>query len=125
MQALVLDDSKSTRMILRRMYQSLGFEVSEAENGLEGLKVLKSMEKRPDLISVDWDMPVMDGLAFVRALRAAYPTGSPPVVMVTAANDLDHVTTALEAGATEYLMKPFTEEMIREKLELIGVIQPA
>jgi two-component system, chemotaxis family, chemotaxis protein CheY len=120
MRALVLDDSKTTRMILRRMFQQIGFEVSEAEDGAQGLKSIQEAGK-PDFVTVDWDMPVMDGLAFVRAVRAEYP--SLPVLMVTAANDLGHVAAALEAGANEYLMKPFTEEMIREKLELLGVLQ--
>jgi two-component system chemotaxis response regulator CheY len=119
MRALVLDDSKAVRMVLRRIFRDIGFEVSEAGNGLEGLKLLKEME-RPDLVTVDWEMPEMDGLAFVRAVRAEYPGENLPLIMVTTANDLDHVSAALEAGANEYLMKPFTEEMLREKLELLG-----
>jgi two-component system, chemotaxis family, chemotaxis protein CheY len=122
MRALVLDDSKTTRMILRRMFQQIGFEVSEAEDGAQGLKSIED-EGKPDLITVDWDMPVMDGLAFVRAVRTEYPSGTLPIIMVTIANDRDHVSAALEAGVNEYLMKPFTEEMVREKLELLGVLQ--
>jgi two-component system, chemotaxis family, chemotaxis protein CheY len=120
MRALVLDDSKSTRMILRRIFQNIGFEVSEAEDGAQGLKSIREVGK-PDFVTVDWDMPVMDGLAFVHAVRTEHK--NLPLLMVTAANDLTHVAAALEAGANEYLMKPFTEEMIREKLELLGVIQ--
>jgi two-component system, chemotaxis family, chemotaxis protein CheY len=122
MRALVLDDSKTTRMILRRMFQRIGFEVSEAEDGAQGLKSIQEAGK-PDFVTVDWDMPVMDGLAFVRAVRAEFSAESLPLLMVTAANDLGHVAAALEAGANEYLMKPFTEEMVREKLELLGVLQ--
>jgi two-component system, chemotaxis family, chemotaxis protein CheY len=122
MRALVLDDSKTTRMILRRMFQNIGFEVSEAEDGAQGLKSIQEVG-RPDFVTVDWDMPIMDGLAFVRAVRTAYPNESLPLLMVAAANDLSHVTAALEAGVNEYLMKPFTEEMVREKLELLGVLQ--
>ena len=122
MRALVLDDSKTTRMILRRIFQNIGFEVSEAEDGAQGLKSIQEVGK-PDFVTVDWDMPVMDGLAFVRAVRAEFPSENLPLLMVTAANDLNHVAVALEAGANEYLMKPFTEEMVREKLELLGVLQ--
>jgi len=122
MRALVLDDSKTTRMILRRIFQNIGFEVSEAEDGAQGLKSIREAGK-PDFVTVDWDMPVMDGLAFVRAVRAEYPGETLPLLMVTAANDLTHVAVALEAGANEYLMKPFTEEMLREKLDLLGVLQ--
>jgi two-component system, chemotaxis family, chemotaxis protein CheY len=122
MRALILDDSKTTRMILRRIFQSIGFEVSEAADGEQGLKSIQESGK-PDFVTVDWDMPVMDGLAFVRAVRAAHPSESLPVLMVAAANDLSHVAAALEAGANEYLMKPFTEEMVREKLEILGVLQ--
>jgi two-component system chemotaxis response regulator CheY len=122
MRALVLDDSKTTRMILRRIFQNIGVEVSEAEDGAQGLKSIHEAGK-PDFVTVDWDMPVMDGLAFVRAVRAEYPADNLPLLMVTAANDLTHVAAALEAGANEYLMKPFTEEMVREKLELLGVLQ--
>ena len=122
MRALVLDDSKTTRMILRRMFTNIGFEVFEGEDGAQGLKWIGEMGK-PDLITVDWDMPVMDGLAFVRSVRAEYPEEILPIIMIATANDQDHVSTALKAGVNEYLMKPFTEEMVREKLELCGILQ--
>jgi two-component system, chemotaxis family, chemotaxis protein CheY len=122
MRALVLDDSKTTRMILRRMFTNIGFAVSEAEDGAQGLKSIQEAGK-PDFVTVDWDMPVMDGLAFVRAVRAEYPGETLPIIMIAVANDRDHVSTALKAGVNEYLMKPFTEEMVREKLELCGILQ--
>jgi two-component system, chemotaxis family, chemotaxis protein CheY len=120
MRALILDDSKTTRMILRRIFTNIGFEVSEAEDGAQGLKLIREVGK-PDFVTVDWDMPIMDGLAFVRAVRAEHPTL--PLIMIAVANDKDHVSTALKAGVNEYLMKPFTEEMVREKLELCGILQ--
>ena len=122
MRALILDDSHTIRMVLRRMLQSIGCEVFEAENGLEGLRQLKEIGK-PDFVTVDWQMPVMDGMGFVQAVRAEYPGVELPLIMVTAVNDIKHVAAALEAGASEYLMKPFTEEMVREKLALLGVLQ--
>jgi two-component system, chemotaxis family, chemotaxis protein CheY len=122
MNALILDDSRTVRMVLRRMLQSIGCAVFEAENGLEGLKRLKEIGK-PDFVTVDWQMPVMDGLGFVQAVRAEFPDEALPLIMVTTLNDFDHVSLALAAGANEYLMKPFTEEMVREKLTLLGVLQ--
>lgn len=121
MRALVLDDCKTTRMILRRIFQDIGFEVSEGDDGAQGLKSIQDLGK-PDLITVDWDMPVMDGLAFIRVVRGKYSRERLPVMMVTSKNEVTDVAAALEAGANEYLMKPFTEEMIREKLELLGVL---
>lgn len=121
MRALVLDDCKTTRMILRRIFQDIGFEVSEGDDGAQGLKSIQDLGK-PDLITVDWDMPVMDGLAFTRVVRGKYSRERLPVMMVTSKNEVTDVAAALEAGANEYLMKPFTEEMIREKLELLGVL---
>jgi two-component system, chemotaxis family, chemotaxis protein CheY len=122
MKALILDDSRTVRMLLRRMLQSVGCVVFEAENGLEGLRRLKEVGKI-DFATVDWQMPVMDGLGFVRAVRTEFPDAAIPLIMVTTLNDLEHVSLALAAGANEYLMKPFTEEMVREKLALLGVLQ--
>jgi two-component system, chemotaxis family, chemotaxis protein CheY len=120
MRALVLDDSKTMRMILRRILSEIGFEVIEAGNGREGLNQLRKMDA-PDLVTVDWDMPEMDGISFIRAVREQPGFRSTPVVMITANNDLEQVSTALDAGANEYIMKPFLEETVREKLQLLGI----
>jgi two-component system chemotaxis response regulator CheY len=120
MQALVIDDSKTVRSILRKILGQIGFEVSEAGNGREGLQRLGELE-RPDLALVDWNMPEMDGLEFVRAVRADPRYAGLRLMMVTTENELTRVHTALEAGADEYVMKPFTDEVIREKLELLGI----
>lgn len=120
MRALIIDDSRAMRMILKRVLCEIGFDVTEAANGREGLTRLKDMPN-PDLVTVDWDMPVMDGLSFVQAVRSDPVLDQLPVIMVTRNNDLEQVTAALEAGANEYVMKPFTEEVIREKLELMGI----
>jgi two-component system chemotaxis response regulator CheY len=119
MQALVVDDSATMRQILREYLKKLGFAVTEAANGREALDVLKRMPTA-DLVLVDWNMPEMDGVSFVRAVRADPSYAALPLLMVTTNTELSQVSTALEAGANEYIMKPFTREMIREKLELLG-----
>jgi two-component system chemotaxis response regulator CheY len=119
MQALVVDDSATMRQILKEYLKKLGFAVTEAANGREALDVLKGMPTA-DLVLVDWNMPEMDGVSFVRAVRADPSYAALPLLMVTTNTELSQVSTALEAGANEYIMKPFTREMIREKLELLG-----
>jgi two-component system, chemotaxis family, chemotaxis protein CheY len=121
MHALIVDDSKTMRMILKEHLKKLGFEVSEAVNGREALEVLKGMVKA-DLVMVDWNMPEMDGVSFVRAVRAEPDYANLPLMMVTTNTELSQVSIALEAGANEYIMKPFTGEIIREKLELLGFL---
>lgn len=120
MRALVIDDSRATRSILRRMLEQLGYEVHEAGDGRDALGVL-DRESPFDLALVDWNMPVMDGLQFVQAVRAEGGHDGPLLVMVTTEGDTDHMIQALEAGADEYVMKPFTASVIREKLRLLGV----
>jgi two-component system chemotaxis response regulator CheY len=122
MQALVVDDSATMRQILKEYLKKLGFAVTEAANGREALDVLKAMPTA-DLVLVDWNMPEMDGVSFVRAVRADPSYAALPLLMVTTNTELSQVSTALEAGANEYIMKPFTREMIREKLELLGFPQ--
>jgi two-component system, chemotaxis family, chemotaxis protein CheY len=119
--ALVIDDSTTMRRILGRMLRQIGFEVAEAGNGCEGLEQLRRTADT-DVVLVDWNMPEMDGLAFIRAVRADSAFDSVRLMMVTTESDLSRVAMALEAGADEYVMKPFTEEIIREKLQLLGVI---
>ena len=121
MHALIVDDSTTMRMILKAHLKKLGFEVTEAVNGRDALDRLKAMATA-DLVLVDWNMPVMDGLAFVRAVRTEIEYAALPLMMVTTNTDRAHVSEALEAGANEYIMKPFTADMIREKLELLGLL---
>ncbi len=120
MHALVVDDSDIIRKILTAYLQKLGFEVTSAINGREALEQLYRMEKA-DIALVDWNMPEMDGIAFLREVRANVQYNALPVMMVTTNSELAHVAQALEAGANEYIMKPFTADMLREKLELLGV----
>ena len=122
MQAMVIDDSRATRAILARTLEELGYEVVQAGHGREALELL---EHTPDidLALVDWNMPVMNGLELVRAVRADDRFASVTLVMVTTEGDSDHMVTALEAGADEYVMKPFTAETIEEKLCLLGLVE--
>jgi two-component system chemotaxis response regulator CheY len=121
-QALVVDDSKTIRLILRKYLGKIGFDVVEATDGLEGIARLQEMSQAA-LVLVDWNMPNMSGVDFVRAVRAIRQYDSLPVVMVTTNTELDQVALALQAGANEYIMKPFTQDVIREKLGLLGLLK--
>jgi two-component system chemotaxis response regulator CheY len=118
--ALVVDDSKPIRGILRKYLIKMGFTVVEACDGREGLARLQEMP-RADLVLVDWNMPELNGVGFVRAVRAIRAYDSLPLVMVTTNNEIEQISMALEAGANEFVMKPFTQDVIREKLELLGI----
>lgn len=120
MQALVIDDSRTTRMILKQILKQFGFDVAEAGDGKQALSVLSEMGQ-PDLILVDWDMPVMNGWEFIQAVRARHEYDGLPLMMITAHTDAESVAQALEAGANEFVMKPFNEDVIREKLLLLGI----
>lgn len=120
MRVLVLDDSTVLRAILKRILEQLGFEVFEAQHGAEGLDHLRR-HGAMDVALVDWNMPVMGGLEFVRQVRQDNVHASMPILMVTSETDLTHVVQALEAGANEYVMKPVSRESISEKLAILGV----
>jgi two-component system, chemotaxis family, chemotaxis protein CheY len=119
--ALVVDDSRTIRTILSRALKDIGFEVLEAENGREALEVMEGQSAAVSLILLDWDMPEMNGLQLLKCLRQAPDFSSTVVVMVTARTDLDHIGEALDAGANEYIMKPFTKEILMGKIELTGI----
>ncbi len=119
MRALIIDDSAVMRRIMKLNLSVMGFEIFEASNGREGLDRLREMTNA-DLVMVDWNMPVMDGIDFVRAVRADSNFNGVCLVMVTTNNDAENVATALRAGANEYIMKPFTQDVIQRKLELLG-----
>jgi two-component system, chemotaxis family, chemotaxis protein CheY len=119
MHALVVDDSTTVRKVLTAYLKKLGFDVTVAVNGRDGLDRLGKMAKA-DVVLGDWNMPQMDGLAFVRAVRENVQYAALPLMMVTTNNELSRVSEALDAGANEYVMKPCTVEMIREKLEILG-----
>lgn len=119
--ALVVDDSKTIRVIIRKILIELGYEVCEAANGIEALKVIE-MEKSPiKFVLADWNMPEMNGLELVRHLRRTRSFDSLKVLMVTTETEIDQMILALEAGANEYVMKPFTKDILVEKLALVGI----
>jgi two-component system chemotaxis response regulator CheY len=120
MQALVIDDSRAMRLILGRMLRDLGLDVAEATNGRDGLEQLEG-GLVPALVLVDWNMPEMTGIEFVEAVRRPPYSSAAKVVMVTTETEVPQVVRALEAGADEYVMKPFTKESIFEKLQLLGL----
>ena len=120
--AMVVDDSRAVRMILARILRGVGYEVCEASDGKEALAKLAEAGA-VSLILVDWNMPNVDGLEFVRSLRSNPANADVKVMMVTTETEMDRMVTALEAGANEYVMKPFTADIISDKLRLLGVLQ--
>ena len=124
MRALVVDDSKPSRSILARVLRDLRFDCTEATNGLEALAALSSMS-RPDLVTINWHMPVMDGIELIRRLRALPDHRGLKLLMVSTENDKDLVAAALAAGADDYLAKPFTPEALARKLVALGVCTAA
>jgi two-component system chemotaxis response regulator CheY len=119
--ALVVDDSRAMRAILSKTLKGLGFAVREAADGREALQVIQSEQTAMELILVDWNMPEMNGLDLLKQLRQKPELSSLVVVMVTAETDMERIAEALEAGANEYVMKPFTRDILVEKLELAGI----
>lgn len=119
--ALVVDDSSAMRMILSRIMKGLGFEVHQAANGLEALSRLEEVGDIR-IALVDWNMPEMDGVEFVRSVRTRGDQPHLKLLMVSSESDLDRMQIALDAGADEYAMKPFDAGIIRDKLELLGVV---
>ena len=120
MKAIVVDDSRAMRTILRGHLKSAGFEVSEAGDGRQALEELKKSGSL-DLALVDWNMPVMNGYDLICELRAQNIYDGMSIMMVTTESEMGQMQRALGAGANEYVMKPFTVEMLREKLQLLGL----
>ena len=120
MQALVVDDSRAIRAILGKILKEIGFEVFEAGHGKEALEVLKEIGS-PELMLVDWNMPEMNGFDLICAVRANQAYDGACLMMVTTETEMTQVVKALEAGANEYVMKPFTKDVILEKLSLLGI----
>ncbi|MGE5175999.1 MAG: response regulator [Hyphomicrobiales bacterium] len=120
MKALVVDDSRSMRAILAKQLKELGFTVSEAENGQEALAQLHA-DGATDLVLLDWNMPGMDGAEVLAIIRSEPNYRNVRVMMVTTESEMSQVAVALEAGANEYLMKPFDRASLVEKLVLLGM----
>lgn len=120
MKAIVVDDSRAMRMMLRKMLAETGFEVVEAGHGIEALARLDEVGAL-DLALIDWNMPELDGVGLVRAIRARPQYSGMRLMMVTSETDASRVQGALEAGANEYMMKPFTADALAAKLCLLGL----
>ena len=116
---LVVDDSRVIRKVARRILEELGFDVAEAADGMEAMAWCRT--EMPDSILLDWNMPLMDGLEFLRQLRQAPDGDQPVVVFCTVENDIEHIALALETGADEYIMKPFDGDILQVKLAEAGV----
>ena len=116
--ALVVDDSRAVRTILSRMLIDLGYQVHQAGDGYRALEILDGEHSDIELALVDWNMPVMNGMELLQRLRADRRHASLVVVMVTTETEAQHMTAAIEAGANEYVMKPFTREILLDKLQL-------
>ena len=121
MLAMVIDDSRVTRLILGQILKTLGFEVAEANDGAEGLRKLKETVNL-QLALVDCNMPEMDGADLVRAVRADPAFKNLRVLMVTGEQNSAHIAQCLDAGADGCLQKPFTREQVQERLNSLGIL---
>jgi two-component system chemotaxis response regulator CheY len=115
---LIVDDSKVIRKVARHMLETMSFHVEEAGDGREALD--RCARAMPDVILLDWNMPVMTGMEFLHALGDARPPQRPKVVFCTTECDIGHIRAALDAGADEYVMKPFDRDMLESKLQIVG-----
>jgi two-component system chemotaxis response regulator CheY len=120
--AMIVDDSRAMRMIIRRVLTRVGFEVIEAGDGKQALDQLSAAGPL-DLALVDWNMPVMTGYELICELRARREFDPMAIMMVTTESESTQVQRALDAGANEYVMKPFTEDGLKEKLLLLGLAE--
>ncbi len=117
---LVVDDSRVVRKVARKILEELSFACTEAEDGKQALE--QCMAHMPDAILLDWNMPVMNGIDFLRRLRETAGGDAPKVVFCTTENDLAHIQEALSAGANEYIMKPFDSDIIQTKFAQVGLL---
>lgn len=116
---LVVDDSSVIRKVARRILEDMDFTITEAEDGSKALA--RCRESMPDAVLLDWNMPVMDGMEFLTALRRQEGGDKPQVVFCTTENDVAHIARAMRAGANEYIMKPFDREIVEAKFQEIGL----
>lgn len=117
---LIVDDSKVIRKVARHILETLDFTVSEAVDGRDALTQCRA--STPDVILLDWNMPVMTGIEFITRLRQTDGGDRPKVVFCTTENDVAHIREAISAGADEYVMKPFDHETLQIKLQLVGMV---
>ncbi|MBX6321246.1 MAG: response regulator [Rhodospirillaceae bacterium] len=117
---LVVDDSRVVRMVARKILEGLDFEIREAEDGKSALGLC--LADMPDAILLDWKMPAMTGLDFLRTLRKTPAVAQPVVIVCSVYNDAAHIAEASGAGADEYIMKPFDSDILRSKLNQVGLL---
>ena len=120
---LIVDDSSVIRKVARRIFEGFEFQVIEAEDGVDALVVCK--KAMPEAVLLDWNMPVMDGYEFLGHLRRMPGGDAPKVVFCTTENGMDHISRALDAGANEYIMKPFDKDIVAAKFQEVGLIELA
>jgi two-component system chemotaxis response regulator CheY len=118
---MVVDDSRAVRMIIGRILRELGYDVTETGDGRQALDAL-AQNAAVDVVLADWNMPEMDGISLLKAIRANDALRGIPVIMVTTEAEFDQMSTAMAEGATEYVMKPFTKEILVDKLRMTGLI---
>ena len=117
---LVVDDSRVVRKVARRILEDHGFQVREAEDG--SLALAACQARMPDCVLLDWNMPVMNGIEFLHALRAEFGPDQPPVLFCTTENDISFIEQAIVAGAQEFIMKPFDEDILIGKFAQVGLL---
>lgn len=117
---LIVDDSKVVRKLERRIMEELGFEIAEAEDGQQAATYCQTT--KPNLILLDWHMPVMTGIEFLKVLRAMPDGNIPKVIFCTTESEMNNIMNALSSGADEYVMKPFDADIIKGKLQQIGML---
>jgi two-component system chemotaxis response regulator CheY len=120
-EAIVVDDSRAVRMILGRILKEIGFQVREASNGRDALDLIAQNKAGLALVLADWNMPEMNGMELLQKIRQDPDLARLVVMMVTTETELDQMAAALAAGANEYVMKPFTKDILLQKLELVGI----
>ena len=117
---LIVDDSRVVRKVARRIVEDLSFDADEAADGQRALDACR--KGMPDAVLLDWNMPVMNGIDFLRALRREPGGERPVVVFCTTENDMSHIAEAIRSGANEYIMKPFDSEIIESKFSEVGLV---
>jgi two-component system chemotaxis response regulator CheY len=117
---LVVDDSRVVRKVARRILEGRGFLVEEAADGALALEACR--RHMPDAVLLDWNMPVMNGIEFLKALRGEFGPGNPPVLFCTTETEISFIEQAIEHGAQEFIMKPFDDDIIASKFEQVGLL---
>jgi two-component system chemotaxis response regulator CheY len=120
---LIVEDSRVIRRVTVTIMEGFGFKCIEAENGQEGVDACQ--KEMPAVVLLDWNMPVMSGIDFLRKLRGMPKGDGPIVIFCTTENDFNHIQEGMAAGANEYIMKPFDSDIIKSKLQLLGLIENA